>query len=73
MPYRDIFFDVNPPLMLYLTVPAVLAARLTGVFVVDAYFLYVFAVVALSLVFAWFGGGGAPESHEPCSSCWRCR
>lgn len=53
VPYRDIFFEVNPPLMLYLTVPAVLAARLSGMFVVDAYFLYVFAVVALSLWLSW--------------------
>ena len=53
VPYDDIFFDVNPPLMLYLSVPGVLAARLSGLFVVDAYFLYVFAVVALSLWLTW--------------------
>lgn len=53
VPYDDIFFDVNPPLMLYLTVPAVVAARLTGLFVVHTYFLYVFAVVALSLWLSW--------------------
>jgi hypothetical protein len=53
VPYDDIFFEVNPPLMLYLTVPAVAAARLTGLFVVDAYFLYVFAVIALSLALTW--------------------
>ena len=53
VPYNDIFFEVNPALMLYLTVPAVAAARLAGLFVVDAYFLYVFAVIALSLGFAW--------------------
>ncbi|MEE2981246.1 MAG: hypothetical protein VYA71_06855 [Pseudomonadota bacterium] len=53
VPYDDIFFEVNPPLMLYLTVPAVAAARLTGLFVVHAYFLYVFAVVALSLALTW--------------------
>ncbi|MFP6742696.1 MAG: hypothetical protein VCD33_13910 [Alphaproteobacteria bacterium] len=39
--------------MLYLTVPAAAAARLTGLFVVDAYFLYVFAVIALSLGLTW--------------------
>jgi hypothetical protein len=50
--YDDIFFEVNPPLMLYLTVPGVALARLTGLFSVHAYVLTVFAVAALSL---WLG------------------
>ncbi|MFP6745683.1 MAG: hypothetical protein VCB77_10915, partial [Alphaproteobacteria bacterium] len=63
VPYDDIFFEVNPPLMLYLTVPAVAVARLTGLFVVHAYFLYVFAVVALSLALTWLlvDDHGAPR------------
>jgi hypothetical protein len=47
--YDDVFFEMNPPLMLYLTVPGVVLARLTGLFSVHAYFLTVFAVVAFTL------------------------
>jgi hypothetical protein len=47
--YDDVFFEMNPPLMLYLTVPGVVLARLTGLFSVHAYFLTVFTVVAFSL------------------------
>jgi hypothetical protein len=47
--YDDIFFEVNPPLMLYLTVPGVALARLTGMGLAPGYVLSVFAVVALSL------------------------
>lgn len=47
--YDDIFFEVNPPLMLYHTVPPVLLARWSGLFPVDVYYLYIFAVIGLSL------------------------
>jgi hypothetical protein len=47
--YDSIFFEVNPPLMLYLTVPGVALARFTGIAPAPAYVLSVFAVVALSL------------------------
>jgi hypothetical protein len=47
--YDDIFFEVNPPLMLYLTLPGALLARLTGWFAADAYLLTVFAAIALAL------------------------
>jgi hypothetical protein len=47
--YDDIFFEVNPPLMLYLTVPGVAGARLFGVFPIHGYVATVFALMALSL------------------------
>jgi hypothetical protein len=50
--YEDAFFEMNPPLMVYLTVPAVILARLTGLFPVHAFVLTVFVAIALSL---WLG------------------
>jgi hypothetical protein len=50
--YDDVFFEMNPPLMLYLTVPGVMLARSTGLFSVNGYLLTVFAAIGLSL---WFG------------------
>jgi hypothetical protein len=47
--YRDIFFEVNPPLTLYLTAPAVYLAKLAGLFPVHVYLVYVFVLIALSL------------------------
>ena len=47
--YDDVFFEVNPPLMLYLTVPGVALARLAGIGLASGYLVSVFAVVALSL------------------------
>ena len=47
--YRDIFFEVNPPLTLYLTAPAVYLARFAGLFPVHVYLVYVFVLIALSL------------------------
>lgn len=47
--YDDVFFEVNPPLMLYLTVPGVALARLSGIGLISGYVLSVFALVALSL------------------------
>ena len=62
--YDAIFFEVNPPLMLYLTVPGVALARLTGIALVPAYVLSVFAVVILSL---WLAAavlpGRQPHRH----------
>ena len=48
--YQDIFFEVNPPLMLFLTVPPVALARLGGFFAPDLFIAYVFALAALSMV-----------------------
>ncbi|MGH6885825.1 MAG: hypothetical protein ACREGK_07110, partial [Geminicoccales bacterium] len=62
--YDDVFFDVNPPLMLYLTVPGVALARVTGLFPVHAFVLTVFAVAASSL---WLGArvlSDAPAQHR---------
>jgi hypothetical protein len=47
--YDDIFFEMNPPLMLYLTVPGVMLARATGLFSVNGYLLTVFAAIGFSL------------------------
>jgi len=47
--YQDAFFEMNPPLMVYLTVPGAILARLTGLFPVHAYVLTVFAAMAFSL------------------------
>ncbi|MGH6912619.1 MAG: hypothetical protein ACREH3_02805 [Geminicoccales bacterium] len=55
--YEDAFFEMNPPLMVYLTVPGVILARLTGLFPVHAYVLTVFAAIAFSL---WLGARVLP-------------
>jgi len=47
--YRDVFFEVNPPLALYLTVPPVFVARLTGLPAPDLFTGYVFGLIGLSL------------------------
>jgi hypothetical protein len=47
--YQDAFFEVNPPLALFLTVPPVYVSRLTGLPSADLFFLYVFALIAVSL------------------------
>jgi hypothetical protein len=57
--YQDAFFEMNPPLMVYLTVPGVIFARLTGLFPVQAYVLTVFAAIAFSL---WLGARLLPAS-----------
>ena len=49
--YVDIV-ELNPPLAFYLTVPPVAAARLFGVPAVDAFVVYVFILIAGSLVMA---------------------
>ncbi len=51
--YRDVFFDVNPPLAFYLAVPPAYLARLTGLFPVDVFVVYVFGLIALSLILVW--------------------
>jgi hypothetical protein len=55
--YEDAFFEMNPPLMVYLTVPGVVLARLTGLFPVHAYVLTMFAAIAFSL---WLGARVLP-------------
>ena len=49
---------MNPPLMVYLTVPGVMLARLTGLLAVNGYLLTVFAAVGVSL---WLGFGCCPH------------
>lgn len=48
--YQDIFFEVNPPLALFLTFPPVLFARATGLFDVDVLLIYVFLLASFSLI-----------------------
>ena len=52
--YEDIFVGVNPPLILLLTVPPVAVSRFTGVFAVDLFVLYLYALIGLSLVVFWW-------------------
>ena len=47
--YGDIFVEVNPPLALFLTLPPVIVAQSTGLFAVDVFVAYVFALIAASL------------------------
>ena len=48
--YKDIFWEVNPPLALYLTVLPVFLAGLIHASPIDMFILYIFFFVALSLV-----------------------
>ena len=50
--YRDII-EVNPPLAFFLTVPPVAVARAGDLFPVPIYVVYVFLLIALSLLLAW--------------------
>ncbi len=54
MLYRDIFVEVNPPLGLFLTLPPVILARLTGLFSVHVFVVYVYLLIALSLATVWW-------------------
>ncbi len=47
--YRDVFFEVNPPLALYLTVPPVFVSQLLGVPAPLVFTGYIFALIAFSL------------------------
>ncbi len=47
--YRDII-EINPPLIFYSAVPAVLAAKLGGWPVMPSFIIYVFALILVSLV-----------------------
>ncbi len=47
--YQDIFFEVNPPLALFLKLPVVLFARTTGLFEVDVLLTYVFLLSGASI------------------------
>ena len=51
--YRDVFVEVNPPLGMFLTLPAVILARLMGVFSVPVFVVYVYLLIALSLAAVW--------------------
>ena len=50
--YRDIFFEVNPPLALFLKIPAVTFARATDLFEVNVFIVYVFLLSAGSILLA---------------------
>ncbi len=47
--YQDIFFEVNPPLALYLTIPPVDISRVAGLFAPHVFTAYVFGLIAISL------------------------
>ena len=51
--YRDIGFDVNPPMIFYLNLPAAYVTQLTGIFGVHVYILYVFGLILLCLGLSW--------------------
>ena len=51
--YQDVFFEMNPPLAFYLTVPPVYVARLTGIFPAHVFVAYAFGLIALSLFLSW--------------------
>jgi len=50
--YRDVF-ELNPPLIFYLTVPPVWIAQQFGLFTIDVFVVYVFVLIATSLALAW--------------------
>lgn len=50
--YRDII-EVNPPLVFYLDIPAVILARLTGCALTAAFVVCAFALIAGSLALTW--------------------
>ena len=50
--YVDII-EVNPPLVFYLDVPAIILARLAGCALTDAFVVCVFALIATSLALTW--------------------
>jgi len=58
--YRDII-EINPPLAFYLTVPPVLAARLTGLSIDSCFVAYVLLLSALSLALADYLMARMPE------------
>lgn len=51
--YSDTFVEVNPPLGLYLTLPATALARWTGLSPVPVLVVYVYALIVLSLGAVW--------------------
>jgi hypothetical protein len=63
--YQDIF-EINPPLIFYLTVPPVWLARMLGVFDVNVFILYVFFLMAISLaiISVLLRGGDAFSRHD---------
>jgi hypothetical protein len=48
--YQDIFFEVNPPLAFFLTIPPVYLSQVTGLFPADMFVFYVFGLIVLSLI-----------------------
>jgi hypothetical protein len=51
--YKDVF-ELNPPLIFYLTVPPVWFARLFGLFDINVFVVYVFLLIAVCLAIVWF-------------------
>jgi len=51
--YRDIFIEPNPPLGFFLTLPAVILGRFTGLFPVHVFVVYVNFLTVLSLAAVW--------------------
>jgi hypothetical protein len=51
--YRDIFIEVNPPLGFFLTLPAVVIARIAGFPPTEIFAIYVYAILAVSLAAVW--------------------
>ena len=59
--YQDVFFEVNPPLAFYLAVPPVYVSQLTGSFPADAFVVYSFVLIGLSLGMTWYLLSGDPD------------
>lgn len=51
--YNDLYFDMNPPLAMFFSLPAVLLSELTGLFPVDAYRVCLFGWILFSSWLAW--------------------
>ena len=51
--YENIFWEVNPPLNLYLTIPPVYFAQVTGLSSVDVFIVYVISLTTISLSLIW--------------------
>lgn len=57
--YHDVV-EINPPLAFFLAVPPVWLARLTGLFPVDLFYAWIYALTALSLALSWRALGLLP-------------
>lgn len=48
--YKNNFFETNPPLILYLSMPAILISNLTSLAIYTSFKLYIFALATISLL-----------------------